>query len=64
MSAHIGVDMYASCLRPFVLGEPLSKHNSARSAVKTFFMALRAKLKFETDVFFESPQNPKVSYWA
>lgn len=22
MSAHIGVDMYASCLRPFVLGEP------------------------------------------
>ena len=30
----------------------LSKDNSARSAVKRIFKALRAKLKFEPDVFF------------
>jgi hypothetical protein len=30
----------------------LSKYNSARSTVKSIFMALRAKFKFETDVFF------------
>ena len=30
----------------------VSKHNSARSAVKSLLLALRTKFMFETDVFF------------